>query len=289
MAHKDIFVTRRLPQHRRLEDAGGLPLALRRHRGAQLAEAGMVTLGKLNCDEFAMGSSNENSAFGPVQQPLGHQRAFPAARPAAARWRWRRGWCRRPPAPTPAARSASRPRSAASPASSRPTARASRYGMIAFASSLDQAGPMARSAEDCALLLSAMCGAATPTAIRTSLDAPARGLHAGAGRARSKGLRIGVPREFFGEGLAADVRAAIEPRCSSTRSWAPRWWRSRCRAPSCRFPVYYIIAPAEASLQPVALRRREVRPPRQAVHRPARHVQEDPRRRLRRRRSSAAS
>ena len=91
---------------------------------ARLAEAGTVTLGKLNCDEFAMGSSTENSAFHGDPQPLGRERACPAARRAARRPRSRRACCPRRPAPTPAARSASRRASAASPASSRPTASA---------------------------------------------------------------------------------------------------------------------------------------------------------------------
>jgi aspartyl-tRNA(Asn)/glutamyl-tRNA(Gln) amidotransferase subunit A len=111
----------------------------------KLREAGMVTLGKLNCDEFAMGSSNENSAFGAVTQPLGRDprpvSCIPAAHRAAAPPRWPRASHLRPLARTPAARSASPPRFAASPASSPPTGARSRYGMVAFASSLDQAGP----------------------------------------------------------------------------------------------------------------------------------------------------
>jgi aspartyl-tRNA(Asn)/glutamyl-tRNA(Gln) amidotransferase subunit A len=108
--------------------------------------------------------------------------------------------------------------SAASPASSPPTAAPARYGMIAFASSLDQAGPMARSAEDCALLLSAMCG---PDLDRDSTARRAgRRLHARLGDSLD-GLRIGVPQEFFGDGLAPTCAPPSTRRWPSWRSWAP--------------------------------------------------------------------
>jgi aspartyl-tRNA(Asn)/glutamyl-tRNA(Gln) amidotransferase subunit A len=142
----------------------------------RLAQAGCVTLGKLNCDEFAMGSANENSAVpvgfdAPGAQPLGHQ-----PHPRRLLGRQRRGRGRAPGA----RRDRHRHRRLDPPAGLvlrhhrhqahlRPR---SRYGMIAFASSLDQAGPMARSAEDCALLLSAMCGP-DPDRDSTSLDLPA--------------------------------------------------------------------------------------------------------------------
>ena len=136
----------------------------------RLAAAGTVTLGKLNCDEFAMGSSNENSAYGAGAQPLGRD-AHSGRLLGRQRGGGRGAACCRPrPAPTPAARSASRRRFCGITGIKPTYGRASRYGMIAFASSLDQAGPMARSAEDCALLLSAMCGPDAPTATPTSLD-----------------------------------------------------------------------------------------------------------------------
>jgi aspartyl-tRNA(Asn)/glutamyl-tRNA(Gln) amidotransferase subunit A len=112
--------------------------------------------------------------------------------------------------------------------------RASRYGMVAFASSLDQAGPMARTAEDCALLLSAMCG---PDLDRdsTSLDRPAED-YSRALDGSLEGLRIGVPKEFFGEGVAPDVRAAIDAALAEYEKLGARRVESRCRAPSCRSP-----------------------------------------------------
>jgi len=117
--------------------------------------------------------------------------------------------------------------------------------MVAFASSLDQAGPMARSAEDCALLLSAICG---PDLDRdsTSLDRPTEDF----GRSlsdRLEGLRIGVPKEFFGDGLAADVRAALDAALKEYEKLGARLVEISLPRTELAIPVYYIIAPAEAS------------------------------------------
>jgi aspartyl-tRNA(Asn)/glutamyl-tRNA(Gln) amidotransferase subunit A len=123
--------------------------------------------------------------------------------------------------------------------------RASRYGMIAFASSLDQAGPMARSAQDCALLLSAMCG---PDLDRdsTSLDMPTEDFSRDL-TAKLDGLRIGIPKEFFGEGLAADVRAAIDAALKELEKLGAKLVPISLPRTELSIPVYYIIAPAEAS------------------------------------------
>jgi aspartyl-tRNA(Asn)/glutamyl-tRNA(Gln) amidotransferase subunit A len=123
--------------------------------------------------------------------------------------------------------------------------RASRYGMVAFASSLDQAGPMARSAEDCALLLSAFCG---PDLDRdsTSLDKPAENF----GRSLNdslEGLRIGVPKEFFGEGVAPGVRAAIDAALGAYEKLGARRVEVSLPLTELSIPVYYILAAAEAS------------------------------------------
>ena len=215
IAHKDIFVTRDFASTAGSAMLKGYRSPFDSTVVTKLSGQGMVSLGKLNCDEFAMGSSNENSAVTPV----GHDKPMPVQNPwditripggssgasasaVAARL-------------TPAATGTDTGGSIRQPAAFcgitgiKPTyGRASRYGMIAFASSLDQAGPMARTAEDCALLLSAMCG---PDLDRdsTSLDiAPedyTRSLNDSL-----DGLRIGVPREFFGDGLADDVRSATE-------------------------------------------------------------------------------
>jgi aspartyl-tRNA(Asn)/glutamyl-tRNA(Gln) amidotransferase subunit A len=123
--------------------------------------------------------------------------------------------------------------------------RASRYGMVAYASSLDQAGPMARSAEDCALLLTAMCG---PDLDRdsTSLDVAAEDFSAGLGHSLN-GLRVGVPQEFFGEGLAADVRRGIDAALAQLQAQGATLVPIALPRTELSIPVYYIIAPAEAS------------------------------------------
>jgi aspartyl-tRNA(Asn)/glutamyl-tRNA(Gln) amidotransferase subunit A len=123
--------------------------------------------------------------------------------------------------------------------------RASRYGMVAFASSLDQAGPMARSAQDCALLLSSLCG---PDLDRdsTSLDMPAEDYSRKLNDSID-GLRIGVPQEFFGEGLADDVRASVEAALKQYEQLGAKLVPIQLPRTELSIPVYYIIAPAEAS------------------------------------------
>lgn len=244
VAHKDIFVTKDFPS-----TAGSR--MLRDYRSPfdatvvrKLAEAGMVSLGKLNCDEFAMGSANENSAYQPVKNPWDTSRvpggsSGGSAVAVAARM-------------APAATGTDTGGSIRQPASFcgitgiKPTyGRASRYGMIAFASSLDQAGPMARSAEDCALLLSAMCGP-DPDRDSTSLDVPAEDFTQGLGGS-IEGLRIGIPKEFFGEGLAPGVRSAIDAALKQYQQLGARLVEVSLPRTELAIPVYYIIAPAEAS------------------------------------------
>jgi aspartyl-tRNA(Asn)/glutamyl-tRNA(Gln) amidotransferase subunit A len=123
--------------------------------------------------------------------------------------------------------------------------RASRYGMIAFASSLDQAGPMARSAEDCALLLSQICGP-DPERDATSLDHPAEDFTRGL-QGSIAGLRIGVPAEFFSDGLQDDVRTAVEAALKEYEKLGARLVPISLPRTALSVPVYYILAPAEAS------------------------------------------
>ncbi|MDO8458843.1 MAG: Asp-tRNA(Asn)/Glu-tRNA(Gln) amidotransferase subunit GatA [Burkholderiaceae bacterium] len=244
VAHKDIFVTRDF-----VTTAGSKMLAGYRSPFdatvvAKLAEQGVVTLGKLNCDEFAMGSANENSAFGPVKNPWDTTRtpggsSGGSAAAVAARL-------------VPAATGTDTGGSIRQPASFcgitgiKPTyGRASRYGMVAFASSLDQAGPMARTAEDCALLLSAMCGP-DPDRDSTSLDVPAEDFSLSL-NASLDGLRIGVPAEFFGEGLAADVRTAVDAALTEYEKLGATLVPISLPRTELSIPVYYLIAPAEAS------------------------------------------
>jgi aspartyl-tRNA(Asn)/glutamyl-tRNA(Gln) amidotransferase subunit A len=251
IAHKDVFVTRDfattagskiLSGYRSPFDATVVQ-KLGTGVNAQ-GGAGMVTLGKVNCDEFAMGSANENSAYGAVTNPWdtsrvpggssGGSAAAVAARLAPAATGTDTGGSIRQPA------------SFCGITGIKPTyGRASRYGMIAYASSLDQAGPMARTAEDCALMLSAMCGSDLDRD-STSLDVPAENFSAKLGDSLA-GLRIGIPKEFFGEGLAADVRTAIDAALKTLEAQGAKLVPITLPRTELAIPVYYIIAPAEAS------------------------------------------
>jgi len=205
--------------------------------------AGAVMLGKTNMDEFAMGSSNETSHYGPVRNPWDPERvpggsSGGSAAAVAARL-------------VPAATGTDTGGSIRQPAAFcgitgvKPTyGRVSRYGMIAFASSLDQAGPMAASAEDCALMLNAMAGFDPRDS--TSVERPAEDFTAGL-RADLKGLRIGLPREFFGEGLDPGVRAAIEAALAVLRERGAELIEISLPNSGLSVPAYYVVAPAECS------------------------------------------
>ena len=243
IAHKDIFVTRDWRS-----TAGSRMLAnYVSPFDATVVDhfntAGTVTLGKLNCDEFAMGSSNQNSYFGPVKNPW-DRTAIPggssggSAAAIAARL-------------APAATATDTGGSIRQPASHcgitgiKPTyGRVSRYGMIAFASSLDQAGPMAQTAEDCALLLNAMAGfdPRDSTSIERDSEDFTRDL-----QRDLRGLRIGVPREYFGEGLAADVAQAVKAALAEFEKMGAILVDISLPKTALSIPVYYVIAPAEAS------------------------------------------
>ena len=252
IAHKDIFVTKDFVSTAGSRMLKGYRSPFDSTVVSNLVTQGAVTLGKLNCDEFAMGSSNENSAVAPL--------GFDAPTPVKNPWDASRipGGSSGGSAAAVAARlvpaatgtdtggSIRQPASFCGITGIKPTyGRASRYGMIAFASSLDQAGPMARTAEDCALLLTAMCG---PDLDRdsTSLDVPAEDY------SRSlndpiEGLRIGVPQEFFGDGLSNDVRAAVDAALKEYEKLGAKLVPVSLPRTELSIPVYYIIAPAEAS------------------------------------------
>lgn len=244
VAHKDVFVTTDFPTTAGSKMLAGYRSPFESTVTRRLAEAGMVCLGKLNCDEFAMGSANETSASGQAHNPWdvaripggssGGSSAAVAARltPAATG--------------TDTGGSIRQPSAFCNLTGIKPTyGRASRYGMIAYASSLDQAGPMARSAEDCALLLSAMCG---PDLDRdsTSLDVPAEDFSRALNE-RIDGLRIGVPKEFFSEGLAPDVRAAVDGALAQLQQLGATLVDISLPRTELSIPVYYVISPAEAS------------------------------------------
>jgi aspartyl-tRNA(Asn)/glutamyl-tRNA(Gln) amidotransferase subunit A len=252
LAHKDVFVTRdfvttagsrMLAGYRSPFDA---TVVARLGHGApdQGPGAGMVTLGKLNCDEFAMGSGNENSAYGPVLNPWSASRV-PGGSSGGSAAAVAAGLI-------PAATGTDTGGSIRQPAAFcgitgiKPTyGRVSRYGMVAFASSLDQAGPMARTAEDCALLLSAMCGP-DPDRDSTSLDVPAEDFSR-ALDAPLDGLRIGLPKEFLGEGVAPDVHAAVDAALAELQRLGARLVDISLPRTELAIPVYYVLAPAEAS------------------------------------------
>ena len=243
IAHKDIFVTRDWRSTAGSKMLENYTSPFDATVVEQFRKAGMVTLGKLNCDEFAMGSSNENSAFGAVLNPW-DRTAIPggssggSAAAIAARL-------------TPAATGTDTGGSIRQPAALcgitgiKPTyGSVSRFGMIAFASSLDQGGPMAQTAEDCALLLNAMVGFDARDS--TCVERPAEDFCAQLAQPL-KGLRIGVPKEFFGPGLAADVEAAVRAALAVFEQQGATLVDISLPKTELSIPVYYVIAPAEAS------------------------------------------
>ena len=205
--------------------------------------AGCVNLGKTNMDEFAMGSSNETSFYGPVKNPWDTQ-AVPggssggSAAAVAARL-------------APAATGTDTGGSIRQPAALcgitgiKPSyGRVSRYGMIAFASSLDQGGPMTKTAEDAALLLNAMCGfdARDSTSVDQSVPDFTATLNASI-----RGLRIGLPKEYFGAGLGADVAKVVEDAIAEYKKLGAEVVELSLPNSQLAIPCYYVLAPAEAS------------------------------------------
>jgi len=243
IAHKDIFVTRDWASTASSKILRGYMSPFDATVVENLARAGMVCLGKLNCDEFAMGSSNENSAYGNVLNPWdkgavpggssGGSSAAVAARIAPVATATDTGGSIREPAAFTGI------------TGTKPTyGRPSRWGMIAFASSLDTAGLMTQSAEDCALVFNEMLGFDPKDS--TSVDAP-REDYTRHLADPVKGLKIGVPREFFGEGLQPDVERAVRAALAEYERLGARLVDIRLPNAALGIPVYYVIAPAEAS------------------------------------------
>ncbi len=243
VAHKDIFCADgwRTTCGSRMLDNFIAPYDA--HVISQFKRAGAVNLGKTNMDEFAMGSSNETSYFGAVKNPW-DMRAVPggssggSAAAVAARL-------------APAATGTDTGGSIRQPAAMtgitglKPTyGLVSRYGMIAFASSLDQAGPMAKSAEDCALLLNVMAGFDARDS--TSLERPPEDYTQQLDQPLA-GLKIGLPREFFAAGLNAEVGRAIEAALVEYRKLGAQTVEISLPNSALSIPVYYVLAPAEAS------------------------------------------
>jgi aspartyl-tRNA(Asn)/glutamyl-tRNA(Gln) amidotransferase subunit A len=243
IAHKDIFCAKGW-----LTTCGSKMLSnfvspYDAHVVQRFNEAGAVTLGKTNMDEFAMGSSNETSWYGPVRNPWndetvpggssGGSAAAVAARLAAAATGTDTGGSIRQPA------------ALAGISGLKPTyGVCSRYGLIAFASSLDQAGPMAKSAEDLALMLNVMAGfdERDSTSLRRDVEDYTRELSKPVG-----GLRIGLPSEFFAEGLQADVARSVDDAIAQYKSLGCEVVEVTLPNMRLAVPVYYVLASAEAS------------------------------------------
>ncbi|HSG75529.1 MAG TPA: Asp-tRNA(Asn)/Glu-tRNA(Gln) amidotransferase subunit GatA [Burkholderiales bacterium] len=243
VAHKDIFCTRALRTtcgSRMLEHYTSPYDA---HVIERFEAAGAVQLGKTNMDEFAMGSSNETSYFGPVRNPWDRTRvpggssggstAAVAARMAPVATGTDTGGSIRQPA------------ALSGVCGLKPTyGLVSRYGMVAFASSLDQGGPIAKSAADLALLLNVMAGhdARDSTSLARPKEDYARSLDLSL-----KGLRIGLPREYFGEGVEPGVRACVQAALDWFTQQGARTVPLELPNAALAVPVYYVLAPAEAS------------------------------------------
>ena len=249
LAHKDVFCTEGV-----LTTCGSTMLAnfvspYDAHVVSLLKAAGAVSLGKTNMDEFAMGSSNESSYYGAVSNPWNTTRVSGgssggSAAAVAARL-------------VPIATGTDTGGSVRQPAAFcgitgiKPTyGLVSRYGMIAYASSLDQGGAFGASAEDCALLLSAMTGfdPRDSTSLERAREDYAAALVApDTGTKPLAGLRIGLPREFFAEGMADDVRAAVEAALEQYRALGATTVEVSLPNARLAIPAYYVIAPAECS------------------------------------------
>jgi len=242
-AHKDIFCTRGVQTScgSRMLDNFIAPYDATVTQ--KLLEAGAVMIGKTNMDEFAMGSSNETSFYGPVKNPWdestvpggssGGSAAAVAARLVPASTGTDTGGSIRQPA------------ALCGITGLKPTyGRVSRYGMIAFASSLDQGGAFTRTAEDAAVMLGEMAGFDSRDS--TSVDRPVDDYLAGL-NAPLKGLRIGLPKEYFGEGLDAGVAAVIEAALEEYRKLGATITDITLPNTHLSVPAYYIVAPAECS------------------------------------------
>ncbi len=252
-ALKDIFVTRALDADGSPND--GLPTTagsriLEGYRSPyasdaeeRLAAAGAVLLGKTNCDEFAMGSSNENSAYGPVRNPWdettvpGGSSGGSSAAVAAGQSFFATG--------TDTGGSIRQPASLTGTVGLKPTyGRVSRYGMIAFASSLDQCGPLTRSVRDAALVLQALAGHDPRDS--TSVDLPVPD-YAAALTGDVKGLRLGVPREYFVAGMEPGVEGAVRDGIGLLEKLGAEIVEVSLPSTDQGLATYYIISPAEAS------------------------------------------
>ncbi len=242
-AHKDVFVTEGLLTTCGSKMLGNFVGPYDAHVVSQCRQAGLVMLGKTNMDEFAMGSSNENSAFGAVKNPW-DVKAIPGGSSGGSAAAVAAGL-------VPAATGTDTGGSIRQPASHcgitgiKPTyGTVSRYGMVAYASSLDHGGPMARTAEDCALLLNVMAGfdPRDSTCLDRAKEDYTRSLNHPVA-----GLTIGLPKEFFAAGLSADVARVIDAAVAQFKALGAKIVEVSLPKTELSIPAYYVIAPAEAS------------------------------------------
>jgi aspartyl-tRNA(Asn)/glutamyl-tRNA(Gln) amidotransferase subunit A len=262
IAHKDVFVTRGWKSTAASKILAGYESPFDATVVANLGipdesnphGAGMVCLGKTNMDEFAMGSSNENSAYGPVLNPwnpayvAGGSSGGSAAAVAAGLAPIATG--------TDTGGSIRQPAAFCGLTGIKPSyGRVSRYGIIAYASSLDQAGPIGKSAEDCALVLSAMSShdQRDSTSLADSGEDYGRYLNQNWQEGNTnaakplEGLRIGLPKEFFSEGLASDVSKSVGEAAKTLEGLGAKLIEVSLPKTKLSIPVYYVLAPAEAS------------------------------------------
>ena len=243
LAHKDIFCTQGIKTSCGSRMLDNFIAPYNATVVERLQAAGTVMLGKLNMDEFAMGSTSESSYYGATKNPWDTQ-AVPGGSSGGSAAAIAAGL-------TPLATGTDTGGSIRQPAAYcgitglKPTyGRVSRFGMIAYASSLDQGGPMARSAEDCALLLNAMAGFDQRDS--TSSEQPTEDYVAQL-NADLSGLKIGLPREYFGAGLDTGVAQAIEAAMAEFRKLGAEVREVSLPNSALAIPAYYVIAPAEAS------------------------------------------
>lgn len=260
IAHKDVFVTRGWRTTAASRMLANYTSPFDATVVSRLVDAGAVSLGKLNCDEFAMGSGNETSIFGAVLNPWDHS-AVPGGSSGGSAAAVAAGLVMAATG-TDTGGSIRQPAALCGISGIKPTyGTVSRLGMIAYGSSLDQAGPIARHARDLLELLEPMAGFDPldstslehcddePNAagrIRRRFDA-AQAQQASRGSRPLEGLRIGVPREFFGAGLAPDVAAAVEQALTTFESLGAVRVEISLPRTELSIPAYYVIAPAEAS------------------------------------------
>jgi len=243
LAHKDIFCTQGIKTSCGSKMLDNFVAPYNATVVEKLNAAGMVTLGKANMDEFAMGSSNETSYYGAVKNPWdtecvpggssGGSASAVAARLAPVATGTDTGGSIRQPA------------ALCGITGLKPTyGRVSRYGMIAFASSLDQGGPMTRSAEDAALLLQYMSGFDEHDSTSLNQDVPN---YSATLNDDISGLKIGLPKEYFGEGLSAKMGGALDSAIVELKKLGAEFVEISLPNTHLAVPVYYVVAPAECS------------------------------------------